>query len=81
MVYGPSWTKGVSAFLEMSLLILAQGQAADCRLCRTEIKDIVEYLIDADHKTAFLMSMTARGLLGNVAVENGWPCEEVLSRK
>ena len=64
-----------------SFQILAQGQAADCRLCRTVIKDIVEDLIDADHKTAFLLSMTDRRLLGNVAVENGWPCEEVLSRK
>ena len=58
---------------EGSFQILAESQATDCRLCRTEIKDIVELLIDADHKTAFASL--------EVAVKNGWPCKEVLPRK
>eukprot|EP00984_Skeletonema_dohrnii_P036768 scaffold38108_cov155-Skeletonema_dohrnii-CCMP3373.AAC.2 len=56
-----------------SFQILAESQAADCRLCRTETKDIVEFLIDTDHKTA-VASL-------EVAVKNGWPCKEVLPRK
>jgi hypothetical protein len=56
-----------------SFQILTESQATDCRLCRTEIKDIVELLIDADHTTAFASL--------EVAVKNGWPCKEVLPRK
>ena len=64
-----------------SFLTLAESQAADCRLCHEEIKHIVEYLIDADHKAAFAPRVSDGRLLGHVALENGWPCKEVLSHK
>jgi hypothetical protein len=64
-----------------SFQILAESQAADCRLCHEEIKDIVEYLIDVDHKTAFAPRISDGRLLGHVALENGWPCKEVISHK
>ena len=61
--------------------ILAESQAADCRLCHAEIKDIVECLMDADHRTAFSPRLSDGRLLGHVAVENGWPCKDLLATK
>ena len=61
--------------------ILAESQASDCRLCHAEIKDIVECLMDADHRTAFSPRLSDGRLLGHVAVENGWPCKDLLATK
>lgn len=33
---------------------LAESPSSDCKLCLAEVKDIVECLIDADHRSAFL---------------------------
>jgi hypothetical protein len=64
-----------------SFEVLAERKAADCRLCHEEMKDIVEYLVDVDHKTAFAPRISDGRLLGHVALENGWPCKEVISHK
>jgi hypothetical protein len=61
--------------------ILAERPASDCRLCREEVRDIMECLIDADHRSAFLPRKSDGRLIGHVALENGWPCKDLFSRK
>eukprot|EP00986_Skeletonema_menzelii_P007070 scaffold2725_cov137-Skeletonema_menzelii.AAC.3 len=63
-----------------SFQILAESQRADCRLCHSEIEDFIEFLINADRETAFTRMSDGR-LVGNVAIENGWPCKEALLRQ
>ena len=33
---------------------LAEGKASDCRLCTEEVRDVVECLMGADYRSAFL---------------------------
>ncbi|KAL9189075.1 hypothetical protein ACHAXT_011565 [Thalassiosira profunda] len=61
--------------------ILAESPASDCRLGDAEIRDVVECLIEADHRSAFLPRSSDGRLIGHVALENGWPCKDLFSRK
>jgi hypothetical protein len=60
---------------------LAESQASDCRLCLEEIRDVVECLMDADYKSAHLPRQSDGRLIVHVALENGWPCRDLFSRK
>jgi hypothetical protein len=60
---------------------LAESPAADCRLCMEEIRDVVECLMDADYRSAHLPRKSDGRLIVHVAVENGWPCRDMFSRK
>ena len=60
---------------------LAESPASNCRLCAEEIRDIVECLMDADYKSAHLPRRSDGRLIVHVALENGWPCRDILSRK
>ena len=60
---------------------LAESPAKDCRLCLEEVRDVVECLMDADYRSAFLPRKIDGRLIGHVALENGWPCRDLFSRK
>ena len=60
---------------------LAESNAADCRLCIEEVRDVVECLMDADYKSAHLPRKSDGRLIVHVARENGWPCRDMFSRK
>ena len=60
---------------------LAEAKASDCKLCMEEIRDVVECLMEADYRSAFLPRQTDGRLIGHVALENGWPCKDLFSRK
>ncbi|KAL3763180.1 hypothetical protein ACHAW5_005077 [Stephanodiscus triporus] len=60
---------------------LAECKAKDCKLCLAEIRDIVECLMDANHRSAFLPRKSDGRLIGHVALENGWPCKDLFSSK
>lgn len=60
---------------------LAESQASDCRLCVEEIRDVVECLMDADYRSAHLPRQSDGRLIVHVALENGWPCRDLFSRK
>jgi len=60
---------------------LAESDAQDCELCLEEVKDVVECLMDADYRSAFLPRKSDGRLIGHVALENGWPCKDLFSRK
>jgi hypothetical protein len=60
---------------------LAESPATDCRLCIEEIRDVVECLMDADYRSAHLPRKSDGRLIVHVALENGWPCRDILSRK
>lgn len=60
---------------------LAEAKADDCKLCLEEMKDVVECLMDADYRSAFLPRKSDGRLIGHVALENGWPCKDLFSRK
>ncbi|KAL3803543.1 hypothetical protein HJC23_014091 [Cyclotella cryptica] len=60
---------------------LAESPAGDCRLCIEEVRDVVECLMDADYRSAHLPRKSDGRLIVHVALENGWPCRDMLSRK
>ncbi|KAL3822671.1 hypothetical protein ACHAXA_009553 [Cyclostephanos tholiformis] len=60
---------------------LAESKAKDCKLCPAEIRDIVECLMDTNHRSAFLPRKSDGRLIGHVAIENGWPCKDLFSSK
>lgn len=60
---------------------LAEAKAEHCKLCLEEVKDVVECLVDADYRSAFLPRKSDGRLIGHVALENGWPCKDLFSRK
>ncbi|KAL7477915.1 hypothetical protein ACHAW6_003704 [Cyclotella cf. meneghiniana] len=60
---------------------LAESPATDCKLCIEEIRDVVECLMDADYRSAHLPRKSDGRLIVHVALENGWPCRDMLSRK
>jgi hypothetical protein len=60
---------------------LVERPASDCRFCLHEVKEILELLIDADHRSAFRPRRGDGRLIGHVALENGWPCKDLFSRK
>ena len=60
---------------------LAESKASDCKLCKEEVRDVVECLMEADYRSAFLPRQTDGRLIGHVALENGWPCKDLFSRK
>lgn len=60
---------------------LAESPASNCRLCADEIRDLVECLMDADYKSAHLPRKSDGRLIVHVALENGWPCRDLISRK
>ena len=61
--------------------ILAESPAANCRLCVEEIRDVVECLMDADVKSAYSPRKSDGRLIVHVALQNGWPCRDLFSRK
>ena len=60
---------------------LAENPVSHCRLCTEEIRDIVECLLDADYRSAYLPRKSDGRLVIHVALENGWPCRDLFSRK
>ena len=60
---------------------LAECKATNCKLSVEEIQDIVELIIEADYKSAFIPRQTDGRLIGHIAIENGWPCWSLLSKK
>ena len=60
---------------------LAESKATNCKLSVEEIQDIVELIIEADYKSAFIPRQTDGRLIGHIAIENGWPCRSLLSKK
>ena len=60
---------------------LAESKATNCKLSVEEIQDIVELIIEADYKSAFIPRQTDGRLIGHIAIENGWPCQSLLSKK
>lgn len=60
---------------------LAESPSSHCRLCTEEIRDIVECLLDADYRSAHLPRKSDGRLVIHVALENGWPCRDIFSRK
>jgi hypothetical protein len=42
---------------------------------------VVECLMDADYRSAHLPRKSNGRLIVHVALENGWPCHDILSRK
>ena len=60
---------------------LAECKATNCKLSVEEIQDIVELIIEADYKSAFIPRQSDGRLIGHIAIENGWPCQGLLSQK
>jgi len=60
---------------------LAECKATNCKLSVEEIQDIVELIIEADYKSAFIPRQSDGRLIGHIAIENGWPCRSLLSKK
>lgn len=60
---------------------LVENKASDCRLCIEEIRDLVECLMDADYRSVHLPRQSDGRLIAHVALENGWPCRDLFSRK
>jgi len=60
---------------------LAECKATNCKLSVEEIQDIVELIIEADYKSAFIPRQSDGILIGHIAIENGWPCRSLLSKK
>jgi len=60
---------------------LAESKASDCKLCNEEVRDVVECLMEADYRSAFMPRQSDGRLIGHIALENGWPCKDLFSRK
>ena len=61
---------------------LAESNASNCKLVsKDEIRDIVEFILEADYRSAFMPRRCDGRLIGHVAVENGWPVKDLLERK
>jgi len=60
---------------------MAESPAKNCCLCLEEIRDVMECLMDADHRSAFSPRNSDGRLIGHVALENGWPCRDLFERK
>jgi len=61
---------------------LAESDVSSCKLVsQDEIRDIVEFVLEADYRSAFMPRQCDGRLIGHVAVENGWPVKDLLERK
>ena len=61
---------------------LAESNISNCKLVsKDEIRDIVEFILEADYRSAFMPRQCDGRLIGHVAVENGWPVKDLLERK
>jgi len=61
---------------------LAESNVSNCKLVsKDEIRDIVEFILEADYRSAFMPRQCDGRLIGHVAVENGWPVKDLLERK
>ena len=61
---------------------LVESHVSNCKLVsEDEIRDIVEFILEADYRSAFMPRQCDGRLIGHAAVENGWPVKDLLERK